>query len=605
MCNELRPNYSRVDQYQGWMQYLSVPNYGVMRQFDVRVPMRDDITLSTDLYLPEGEGPFPLILVRTPYNKHDPEGHHAEDGHYFAARGYAYAVQDVRGRYDSDGIFVPVRNEAQDGYDAVEWLAEQPWCNSKVGMYHGSYIGISQLLTAATRPPHLLCIVPKCAYADMYKEWVYSSGGALSYGLNAAWMVTGMSTRTNQDWHFDMQTGHPVGVIGAADSHYSTLPVIDTDKAAGRENIHWREWLSHPAYDDWWQEVSIENKYNEITVPALNIGGYYDLYAGGTPKNFSGIVEQGSTEQASKGSKMIMGPWEHDMGQDGIVTRVAEVDFGRDVLFPLREFELRWFDYWLKGIENYLNKEAPIKLFVMGENKWRNEYEWPLARTQYKALYLHSNGHANTILGDGTLSFEKPKTECADHYTYDPRFPVPTVGGRTCCPGMVNIPSGPRNNIIVEMRQDVLVYSSEYLTQDIEVTGSVKAVLYASSSARDTDWTMKLLDVSCDEYGQEVAINIADGILRARYRNGLDTSDLLIPQKVYGFEIDLLTTSNLFKKGHRIRVEISSSSFPQYDRNLNTGNILYSDAEMQNAFQTIFHDVEHPTHILLPIIPPA
>ena len=585
------------------MRHLSTPDHTVRRRFDVRVPMRDGTGLSTDIYLPEDDRPFPSILVRTPYNKHDPEGSHAEDGYFFASRGYAYAVQDVRGRYDSGGVFVPVRNEAQDGYDAVEWLAEQPWCDGGVGMYHGSYIGISQLLTASARPPHLVCIAPKCAYADMYKEWVYSSGGALSYGLNAAWMATAMSTRTNQDWHFDMQTGHPVGVAGVADDHYMTLPVMDTDRAAGRENAQWREWLSHPAYDAWWREVSIEDKYADIAVPALNIGGYYDLYAGGTPKNFSGIIEHGNTERAKRGTRMIMGPWEHDMGQDGTVTRVAEVDFGAGALFPVREYELRWFDYWLKGLENELDREAPIKLFVMGENKWRDEREWPLARTNYQALYLHSNGNANTLLGDGALSFEEPDTEPADRFTYDPRFPVPTAGGRTCCPGLVNIPSGPRNNTAVEMRQDVLVYTSAVLSKDIEVTGTVRAMIFASSSARDTDWTVKLLDVACDEHGQQSATNVADGILRARYRKDLDNPELLVPGRVEQFEINLLTTSNLFKSGHRLRVEISSSNFPQYDRNLNTGHPLYVDSQMMVAQQTVFHDARYPSHILLPVIP--
>ena len=572
------------------------------RRFDTKVVMRDGISLSTDVYLPDADGGFPLIFARSPYDKNGFDGTHAEAGYYFARRGYAYAVQDVRGRYDSEGVFKPCRNEGLDGYDAIEWLATQSWCNGRVGRYHTFYLGITQLLAAPLQPPHLICVVPRRAYADMYKEWVYT-GGAFAYGLNTAWMAILMNTRTHQKVYYDMQTGHPVGATGACDENYWSVPLIDTDRRTGRVNANWREWLSHPTYDDWWRQVSVEDKYGDIAVPALLIGGYYDLYTGGTPRNFIGISREGATEAARRGMKLLMGPWGHELGQDGTVTRNGDIDYGPSARFPLREWELRWLDYWLKGKNNRIATESPVKVFIMGENTWRDEQEWPLARTQFTPLYLHSLGKANTLQRDGLLSFDRPLDEPADRYTYDPLYPVPTLGGHTCSPGMVNIPAGPHDNVSVEMRTDVLVYTSAELTKDIEVAGPVIAKLVAASSARDTDWTVKLLDVSKPNAGHEVAINIADGILRARYRNSLSQPELMEPGQIYNFEIDMLVTSNLFKKGHGIRLEVSSSNFPQYDRNQNTGNALFTDVNWQSAQQTIYHDTIHPSHIVLPIIP--
>jgi hypothetical protein len=301
------------------------------------------------------------------------------------------------------------------------------------------------------------------------------------------------------------------------------------------------------------------------------------------------------------GTKLLMGPWIHNLGNLGTETRVGDMDFGPNSLFPIQETELRWFDYWLKGIQNGVDREPPVRIFVMGDNVWRDEQEWPLARTRYTNYYLHSDGKANSLFGDGTLSTTAPAAEPPDKYTYDPRYPVPTLGGHTCCSeATVPMGMGPRDNKVAEVRADVLVYTTPVLTEDIEVTGPVVAKLFASSSARDTDWTVKLVDVFPGP--DEKAINVADGILRARYREGLDKPKLMEPGKVYEFVVDLLNTSNVFKKGHRIRIEISSSNFPQYDRNQNTGNELFTDTELRSADQTIHHDAPRPSHLVLPII---
>jgi putative CocE/NonD family hydrolase len=412
-----------------------------------------------------------------------------------------------------------------------------------------------------------------------------------------------MSTRTGQYRYVDLFTpGSPSRQVGMTPDMYWHVPIMTSGDRMGRHTENWKEWLRHPAYDDYWKAVSVEDKYASFTAPAYLADAWFDLYNAGAPTNFNGIRKHAKTEAARNGTKLLMGPWIHNLGALGTATKVGDVDFGPNALFPLLEMELRWFDYWLKGIENGMDKEPPVKIFVMGENVWRDEQEWPLARTQYTKYYLRSRGNANSLLGDGTLGTTPPGDEPPDVYTYDPRNPVPTVGGHTCCSeASVPMGMGPRDNRLVEMREDVLVYSTPPLAEDVEVTGPVVATLHAASSARDTDWTVKLVDVYPDAQG--TAINVADGILRARYRESLERPVLMEPGTVYEFTVDLLNTSNLFKKGHRIRIEVSSSNFPQYDRNHNTGKTLFVDEEMVPARQTIHHAKGQASYILLPIIP--
>jgi uncharacterized protein len=586
---------------QEWKSQLSKPTFAVHQDVDVKVGMRDGVTLSADLYLPVGgEGArYSTVLLRTPYDNNAESN--VYDGLYFAMRGYAVVVQDTRGRYDSGGDWFPARNEAKDGYDTIEWIAKQPWSDGKVGMVGSSYLGIVQLLAATETPPHLVCVFPRVAYSDQYKQWTYT-GGAFALGLNQLWGGLAHSTRTRQVQYVNMFTpGFTASQTGMLREQYWHLPVIEGANTMGWDPVHYREWLKHPAYDDWWREVSIEDKYDRIAVPAYLVDAWFDLYNQGAPLNFNGIRTKGKTEAARKGTRLLMGPWIHSLGNLGTETKVGDVDFGPNSLFPIQETELRWFDYWLKSIQNGIDREPPVRIFVMGENAWRDEQEWPLARTQYTKYYLHSAGKANSLFGDGTLTTEAPGSEPPDTYTYDPRYPVPTLGGHTCCSeATVPMGMGPRDNKAAEVRADVLVYTTPVLAEDVEVTGPVRAKLFASSSARDTDWTVKLVDVYPGPDAK--AINVADGILRARYREGLDRPKLMEPGTVYEFEVDLLNTSNVFKKGHRIRVEIASSNFPQYDRNQNTGNDLFTDTELKSADQTIHHAAPRPSHIVLPII---
>ncbi len=584
-----------------WTQQLSPPVYSVTQDIDVKTPMRDGVKLSTDLYIPSRTGKFPTILVRTPYNNNS-EGM-VSQAMYYATRGYAVALQDVRGRYDSEGGWELMRSEAKDGYDTIEWIAQQPWSNGKVGMIGHSYPGIAAQMAAAIAPPHLVCIVAEAADSDSYKQWHFT-GGAFALAEVETWAAVQMPTRTLQSNYVNLNTpGVQSRALGPLPEDYWHLPIMTNAEATGRHIEKWKEWLRHSAYDDYWKASSLENTYANVAVPNYLFGGWFDTFVAGATTNFNGIRKYGKTPAAQTGTSLVIGPWVHDF-RDGKSSVTGELDFGPHSPFPIVESELRWFDYWMKGIPNGMDREAAIHIFVMGENEWREEREWPLARTQYTKYYLHSGSKANGLWGDGSLSTAPPGSEPPDTYTYDPHDPVPTLSGHACCdPRWTSVPDGPRDNRGAETRPDVLVYSTPPLTEDIEVTGPIVAKLLASSSAPDTDWTVKLIDVFPQP--GESAYNVADGILRARFHVSLEKPELLEPGRPYEFTVDLLNSSNLFKKGHRIRIEVSSSNFPQYDRNPNTGHTLYVDDELAVAHQTIYHDSARPSYIVLPIIPSA
>jgi putative CocE/NonD family hydrolase len=356
----------------------------------------------------------------------------------------------------------------------------------------------------------------------------------------------------------------------------------------------WKDWIAHPTDDQYWAEINVERLWGEIAVPALNMGGWFDLYAKESFDNFNGLRLHGRTPEARQ-SKLIVGPWPHRLST---CTRTGDIDFGDGSLVDLESLELRWFDYWLKGIENGIVEEPPLRLFIMGANQWRDEHEWPLARTDWQRWYLHSGGGANTLRGDGRLTKEPSQDEPPDQYVYDPRYPVQTIGGNTCCSPEI-VAWGPYDQRPVEMRSDVLCYTSEPLTNDLEVTGPIRAVIYAASDAPDTDWTAKLVDVSPTGY----AMNLCDGIIRARYCESFTEPTLIEPGVTYKYEIEIGVTGNVFLKGHSIRLEISSSNFPRFDRNPNTGHAFGQDTEMRPASQSVYHSRESPSHIVLPVIP--
>ena len=553
-------------------------HYDVEMQLNVRQPMRDGGELSSDIYLPRGAGAVPTVLMRTPYsNNGDPL---IEKARSLANVGYACVLQDCRGRWDSDGEYYPFR-EGEDGFDTQEWIGKQPWSNGKIGMAGGSYLGAVQWRSAPHRSPSLTCIVPRVICTDYYSGLVYP-GGALQLSVLMTW---GMRTnaRTGQSIAF-----HEWGEA------FRALPLSGMDEAAGRELNFWKDWIAHPAYDSYWEPFNDEENFGEMAVPAFSMGGWYDLYAPQTFSNFNGLLAQGKSPETRQ-SKLIVGPWPHGLSQS---SRTGEVDFGAHSMVDLEAMEMRWFDYWLKGIDNGIVDEPPIRLFIMGVNRWRDENEWPLARTDWQTWYLHSGGEANTLIGDGRLSTESPGDEPLDRFDYDPLYPVPTKGGNTCCSPEI-VPWGPYDQRDVEMRSDVLCYTSEPLDRDLEVTGPIRVILHASTDGQDTDWTAKLVDVGPSGY----AMNLCDGILRARCREGFSEPSLVEPGEVYEYEIDVGVTGNVFRKGHRIRLEISSSNFPRFDRNLNTGKEAGSDTEPRRASQTVHHSTARPSHIVLPVIP--
>jgi putative CocE/NonD family hydrolase len=547
--------------------------YATRTDFDVRVKMRDGVALSADVTRPTAEGRFPVILARTPYNKASGGKDRVELVRYFASRGYVFVAMDVRGRGDSDGEWSPYRNDGRDGYDAIEWCAAQPWSNGKVGTIGGSYNGKTQWLTAILQPPHLTAMIAMTSPSDPFVEF-----------------PTGVPIPLDISW-YHYTAGHVVQNEDAVDwpTLFEHLPLVTMDDAMGRPTAVWKDQFEHARLDSWWDPERYQNQYDRIRVPVLHISGWYDDEQIGTPLNYAGVSAKGSPE-ARKAQRLLMGPWPHALNSG---TKLGEVEFGPTAKIDINAVWLRFFDRWLKGIDNGLDKEPPVRIFVMGENAWREESEWPLARTRYTKYYLHG-GRANSIFGDGSLSTKEPAAEKADTYTHDAARPVPFITD----PSFAQV-GGPDDYRSVERRDDVLVFSTEPLSADTEVCGPVKARLWASTSGRDADFMAKLLDVWPDGFAQR----LADGMVRARFREGMDKQVAVEPGRVYPLDVDVWNTCQLFKSGHRIRLEVASSGFPKYDRNPATGEPLGKTTRLEKSEQKVFHDREHPSHVVLPIVP--
>ena len=557
---------------------------------DNRVPirMRDGVSLYADVFRPVGNERYPVIVSRTPYStERFPSAYEA--GVYFSRRGYVYVFQDVRGRHESDGRWEPFFDDERDGYDTVEWAAKQPWSNGKVGMQGGSYLGQNQWRAAQAAPPSLVTIFPSVASTSIYHDWI-TLNGAWRLSFNFGWGPVRQESRIMQN-----PGAHTIEGLHAI--HYDEvqrhLPLNTMQQLVGRRARFYDDWLANPDYNAYWKPLNVEDMFAKIAVPVHTFGGWFDIFSQGTLRGYVGMSQQGPTERIRRGSNIVIGAWGH-----GSTQKTGDIDFGPTAHVNEQALQLRWYDYWLKGIDNGLAAEPPVKLFVMGRNEWVLENEYPLARTEYRPFYFASGGKANGDRGDGRLTWQKPAgSSPADRFRYDPNDPVPSLGGNNCCG--TPTPAGPRDQRPIERRQDVLIYTSEPLPQEIEVTGPVKVVLHASSDAPDTDFVAKLVDVHPDG----TSYNMAEGIVRARYRESVAAPTPLTPGKVYRFEIDMVGTSVAFLRGHRIRVHVTSSHFPQFDRNPNTGARFGATSEVRVAEQTIVHDADHPSHILLPVIP--
>ena len=538
---------------------------------DVMIPMREGTKLAANIFRPKGEGRFPAILMRTPYGKPDEK---SGDAKRYTAAGYAMVVQDCRGRGKSDGVWDPFRYDVEDGLDTQEWVGQQAWCNGSIGTAGGSYVGWTQWAPAPKESRYLKAMVPIVPFGNAY-DLAYT-GGAFQLALLMGW-------------------GSAVGGISLAPDKlqeaFRHLPLRTFSEQFEKKVPYLDEWVKHYTYDDYWKQRGIDYRYAEVTVPALNIGGWYDIFSKATLDLVTQVRAASRDRKVRRNEFAIIGPWTHGAG----ASKVGELDFGADAALKLGDLQFQWFEYWLKGRETGVQDWPAYYLFVMGENRWRGEGEWPLKRTRFTSYFIHSAGHAASLKGDGSMNTTDPGDEPLDQFTYDGNNPVPSVGGNN----LIGASAGPLDQTRVEEREDALVYSTPPLEQDIEVTGPVKLVLWAASSARDTDFTGKLVDVHPD--GK--AYNLCDGILRAQYRNGMEKPTLLEPGKATRFEIDLWVTSNLFRRGHRIRLEVSSSNFPRFDRNPNSGKPFGTDTELLSARQTVFHDREHASHLVLPVIP--
>lgn len=571
---------------------LSQPIHDLRFLYDQRVTMRDGVKLSADVYLPRyaGDG-LPTILLRTPYES--TRDMHVEWAVWWAKRGYAVVIEDDRGKFESEGIFYAYHDDGRDGHDTLEWIGNQAWSNGKIGMSGRSYGGIVQWQAAPFRSKYLTALAPQVIMADYFSE-CHRIGGAVQ------WALTIFAAITFQTSVAYAQRG-ATNIFGNS-RFYRHLPLVTADvEAIGREIPFFRDWCAHATYDDYWAAIDTSRVLDQIDVPVVQQAAWYDPYTAGEFRLFNGMRERGYSARARQNQKIYVIPWTHHLPEG---SRLGDLDFGPGAYVDLNLEDLRWFDYWLKGIDTGILSEPPIKIFVMGENVWRFENEYPLAHTQFAPYYLHSRGHANTLFGDGTLDSEPPADEPPDRYSYDPENPVATLGGNNSTWTLIKFAAepiypGPIDQRPLERRDDVLVYTSRVLERDLEVTGPLQMILYASSSARDTDFTAKLVDV----YPDGRAIHLAEGILRARHRHSMQHVEFLQPNEVDEFRIELAPTSSVFKVGHQLRVEISSSNFPRFDRNLNTGGDIFHDTKMQIARQTVLHNSAYPSQIVLPIIP--
>ena len=543
----------------------------IVKRLNVKVPMQDGIRLAANIFLPSESGRFPAILVRTPYNKGDDL---TPNFRAFVDHGYAMVVEDARGRYESEGVFDPFGHEPKDGNDTLNWIAQQPWSDGKIGMLGGSYLGIVQWKAALLNNPHLKAIAPVVSGSDDYRDRYYSTGGAMQLGHRLLWMSENLRAS---------------GYTPPAFSTYvRVLPLRRADlSATGQRCGIFQKVLDHPSYDAFWRAVSTREHISQIHVPVFSVGGWYDCFVESDLAAFTAL------HRSSSVNHIVIGPWPHNMS-----VKFANVDFGKESGAPIRRMQIQWFDQWLKLKDTPMLSSPPVRIFVMGANRWRDEQEWPPARAKMTRLYLASNGRANTLEGNGVLAARLPRKAAPDRFDFDPRNPVPTAGGAACC-NPAAFPWGPMDQRSIERRPDVLVFTSPVLSEDLEVTGPVSVVLYAATSALDTDFTAKLVDV----FPTGEARNLTDGILRLRYRDSLDKPQLAKPGQVYEVTIDAGVTSNVFLKGHRVRLEISSSNFPRFDRNPNTGRPVADETVLRKASQLIYHDRAHPSHILLPVIP--
>lgn len=571
---------------------VSQPTFDLSVDAGTKVAMRDKVRLSTDIYRPKAEGKFPVILIRTPYKKEMVE----LQARYYARRGYAVAVQDCRGRFGSEGTWEPFVNEPKDGYDTVEWLAAQPWSSGKVGMIGGSYVGWVQWWAASQKPPHLVTIIPNVAPPDPFYNIPYEYGVFFAYG--SIWWADVLESQATADI-----SGVTISKI--FEKKYGKLmkelPVIDLDRRIlGRENPYWRTWLEHPNNDSYWDRANFLDKLKDVRIPVFHQSGWFDGDGIGTKLNYQKMASYGHPNQ-----KLVLGPWGHS---DSSARGIGDRDFGPGAIVDLQRDYLRWFDRWLKGTSNGIEKEPLVRIFVMGSNKWLTGDKYPLPETKMTKLYLASGGNANTSKGDGKLTFEPPSAGAPpDKYTYDPGDPTPDPRWYETSEEEDKIvkTQDQRKKEVQEyhqqrigVRKDILIYETEKLDKPLTFAGPVSAVLYAATSARDTDWFISLAEI--DKDGKPFPLG--QGKIRARFRKSMSRPEFLKRGEINEYALDLWQTGITIPAGHKLRIEVASASFPLFSRNLNTGGNNEVDTKFVSAEQTVYHNAKYPSHLLLPVI---
>lgn len=575
---------------------------------DVPITMRDGTRLATDLYFPPQTGRYPALLERTPYGKHQSVMVSIGAPDFLAANGYVVAVQDARGRYASEGLWYPFRDEAwgerTDGFDTVEWLARQDWCDGRVGTFGGSFAGFNQYLHAGSPSPHLGAMFARQAACSLRDEWVYR-GGAFELGFMLLWAAR-QSAEALRNRMAQMERA----AVGLQQGLLCFRPLAQNPMFS--DPFDWiKDYLCRQEDENYWKQFDVAQFHETFTVPTYHLASWFDLFLGGSLRNFAGMRNAAKSEEARRRHRLTIGPWLHgprtDSEPDG--QRAGEVDFGPAARWDYKGEMLRWFDHTLKNRSGHFDDAPHVRYFVMGLNRWRTCDDWPPRSIVYRQLYFDSppSGSAGSLY-DGRLSWQPPKEDTAfARYTHDPNSPVETVGGATLYsltslrPGdplgfdELNAQAGPRDQTKIEDR--CLTFTSDPLDSDLEVTGPVVAKLFISSSAADTDFVVRLADVLPD--GRSMLV--CDGIQRARYRESSYRPSLLEPGKVYELTVDLWATSHLFQRGHRIRAVVNSSSFPRFDVNPGTGESGATATATVIAQNTVYLDRERPSHLVLPI----
>ena len=546
----------------------------VRQRFDVRIPMRDSVSLSADIWIPAAPGRYPAIVMRTPYIR--VRASVPRLAHLYATRGFVFVIQDTRGRGDSEGQFSWLQDDARDGYDTIEWVARQPWSNGKVGMGGGSYLGTVQWLAARERPPHLTCILPKAAAGRWFDETPYL-GGAFLQGFALTWSNL-TAGRLAQDANAELVEWSSV---------YAHRPLISADSALGRSSPVYQSWLAHPTFDRFWQRITLTDRdFATIDLPALTVTGWFDADQPGALHYWRGMRTH---SPARDRQYLIVGPWQHVATIYGnSPLKLGELEFTKESVVDANAGDLRWYQSCLEG-KPY---DGPrVRLYLTGINAWREFADYPPADAEPRKLYLHSGGRANTMNGDGSLDWTGPAEEEPDRYTYDPRNPIP----------IAEVAEDGVDQRHLQSRNDILVYTSAPLQDTLQVVGNVSVELWAASDARDTDFMAKIMDVYPDGRALKLGAKTV-GVIRARYRAGYDREVLLTPGRPERMRIELFDIGHAFLPGHRIRIDLSSSASPAVAPNQNTGLPIATDTSWVVAQQTIYHDRRRASYVLLPVI---